>query len=136
MLQPRKLKYPKQFRGKRRGKAYRGSTLSFGEVGLKALTCGWVTDKQIEAARKAITHHTKRLGKVWIRIFPDKPYTKKPAEVRMGSGKGDVEGYVAVVRPGAIMFEVGGVDPEIARSALRLASHKIGLRTQIVGEED
>jgi len=135
MLQPKQLKHPKQFRGKRRGKAYRGNTLAFGEVGLKALTCGWVTDKQIEAARKAITHHTKRLGKIWIRIFPDKPYTKKPAEVRMGSGKGDVEGYVAVVRPGCIMFEVGGVNTDIARAALRLASHKIGLRTLIVGEE-
>jgi len=136
MLKPKQLKHAKQFRGKRRGKAYRGSTLSFGEVGLKAMTCGWVTDKQIEAARKAITHHTKRLGKIWIRIFPDKPYTKKPAEVRMGSGKGDVEGYVAVVRPGCIMFEVGGVNLDIARAALRLASHKIGLRTLIVGAEE
>lgn len=136
MLQPKQLKYPKQFRGKRRGKAVRGSALSFGDVGLKALTCGWVTDKQIEAARKAITHHTKRQGKVWVRIFPDKPYTKKPAEVRMGSGKGDVEGYVAVVKPGTMLFEVGGVPQVMALGALRLASHKIGVRTTIIEKEE
>lgn len=136
MLQPKKLKYPKHFRGKRRGKATRGSTLAFGDMGLKALTCGWVTSNQIEAARKAITHHTKRQGKVWIRVFPDKPYTKKPAEVRMGSGKGDVEGYVAVVKPGCMMFEVGGVPENLAREALRLASHKIGLKTQVIERDE
>jgi large subunit ribosomal protein L16 len=136
MLQPKRLKYPKSFRGKRRGKAYRGSEINFGDYGLKSLTVAWVTEKQIEAARKAIVHHTKRQGKMWLRIFPDKSYTHKPAEVRMGSGKGDVEGYVAVVKPGKMLFEIGGVTEAIAREALRLASHKLPVRTQIIARED
>lgn len=136
MLQPKKQKYTKQFRGKRRGKAMRGNELSFGDFGLKATTRGWVKSTQIEAARRAVTNFTKRQGKVWIRIFPHKPYTKKPSEVRMGGGKGDVEGYVSVVKPGRIILEIGGVPEELAREALNLAKHKISVRTQIICEED
>lgn len=132
MLQPKQQKYARQFRGKRRGKATRGNKLEHGDFGLKAMTRGWVNERQIEAARRAITHHTKRQGKVWVRIFPHKSYTKKPSEVRMGGGKGDVAGYVAVVKPGRILFEVGGVEEELAREALRLAGHKISVRTEIV----
>jgi large subunit ribosomal protein L16 len=129
---PKKVKYRKQMRGRRRGKAWRGSTISFGDYGLKVLEPGWVTDKQIEAARIAMTRFVKRGGKIWVRIFPDKPVTKKPAETRMGKGKGAPEGWVAVVKPGRVLYEMEGVTEEIARQALRLASHKIGLRTMFV----
>jgi large subunit ribosomal protein L16 len=132
MLMPKKVKFRKQQRGRRRGKAWRGSTIAFGDYGLKVIECGWVTDKQIEAARVAMTRFVKRGGKIWVRIFPDKPVTKKPAETRMGKGKGAPEGWVAVVKPGRILYEMEGVTPEIARHALRLASHKIGLRTMFV----
>jgi len=132
MLMPKKVKYRKQMRGRRRGKAWRGSTISFGDYGLKVLEPGWVTDKQIEAARIAMTRFVKRGGKIWVRIFPDKPITKKPAETRMGKGKGAPEGWVAVVKPGRVLYEMEGVTEEIARQALRLASHKIGLRTMFV----
>ena len=129
---PKKVKYRKQMRGRRRGKAWRGSTISFGDYGLKVLEPGWVTDKQIEAARIAMTRFVKRGGKIWVRIFPDKPITKKPAETRMGKGKGAPEGWVAVVKPGRVLYEMEGVTEDIARQALRLASHKIGLRTMFV----
>jgi large subunit ribosomal protein L16 len=135
MLEPSKQKYRKTFRGRMKGKAWRGSTLAFGEYGLKSLGCGWVSARQIEAARKTITHHTKRGGKVWIRIFPDKPITKKPAEVRMGSGKGAVDHFVAVVRPGTIIFEMAGVSPALAKEALRLASHKLSVNTTIMARD-
>ena len=132
MLMPKKVKYRKQMRGRRRGKAWRGSTISFGDYGLKVLEPGWVTDKQIEAARIAMTRFVKRGGKIWVRIFPDKPITKKPAETRMGKGKGAPEGWVAVVKPGRVLYEMEGVTEDIARQALRLASHKIGHRTMFV----
>jgi len=132
MMMPKKVKYRKQMRGRRRGKAWRGSSISFGDYGLKVLEPGWVTDKQIEAARIAMTRFVKRGGKIWVRIFPDKPITKKPAETRMGKGKGAPEGWVAVVRPGRVLYEMEGVTEDIARQALRLASHKIGLRTMFV----
>jgi len=132
MLQPKKTKFRKQFRGKMRGKALRGSKLAFGEFGLKAVGRGWVSARQIEAARKKITHVTKRNGKYWIRVFPDKPITSKPVGVRMGSGKGEIKEYVATVLPGKILFELGGVTGELAREALRKASHKISVKTQIV----
>ncbi len=132
MLMPKKVKYRKQQRGRRRGKAWRGSTISFGDFGLKVLEAGWLTDRQIEAARIAMTRFIKRGGKIWVRVFPDKPVTKKPAETRMGKGKGPPEGWVAVVRPGRILYEMEGVTPEIARQALSLASHKIGLKTAFV----
>src|SRR5437899_12270396 len=132
MLMPKKVKYRKQMRGRRRGKAWRGSTIAFGAYGLQVVEPGWVTDKQIEAARIAMTRFVKRGGKIWVRIFPDKPITKKPAETRMGKGKGAPEGWVAVVRPGRVLYEMEGVTEEIARQALRLASHKIGLRTIFV----
>jgi large subunit ribosomal protein L16 len=130
MLQPKKYKYRKQFRGRRKGQAQTGSTISFGEYALKATTCGWVTSEQLESARKTISNYTKRLGKTWIRVFPDKPYTKRPAGARMGGGKGDVEGYVAVVKPGRIMFEVAGIPKEVAQEALRRAGRKFGVRTK------
>jgi large subunit ribosomal protein L16 len=132
MLMPKKVKYRKQMRGRRRGKAWRGSTIAFGDFGLKVLEPGWVTDKQIEAARIAMTRFVKRGGKIWVRIFPDKPITKKPAETRMGKGKGAPEGWVAVVRPGRVLYEMEGVTEDIARQALRLASDKLGLRTMFV----
>lgn len=135
MLAPKRAKYRKQFRGKRRGKAYRGSEIDFGSYGLKAMTVGWVGSRQIEAARRALTHHTKRGGRIWIRIFPDKPITKKPPETRMGSGKGDVAEYVAVVKPGRIMFEMAGVSLEVAREAMRLAAVKLPIRTRFVVKE-
>lgn len=135
MLAPKRAKYRKAFRGKRRGKAYRGSEVDFGEFGLKAMTVGWVGSRQIEAARRALTHYTKRGGRIWIRIFPDKPITKKPPETRMGSGKGDVAEYVAVVKPGRIMFEMAGVSLEMAREAMRLASMKLPVRTKFVVKE-
>jgi large subunit ribosomal protein L16 len=132
MLMPKRVKYRKQHRGRMKGKASRGVEVVFGDYGLQALEPAWVTARQIEAARRAIVRHMRRRGKYWIRIFPDKSVTSKPAESRMGHGKGMVEKWVAVVRPGRIMFEVGGVDEEIALSALRLASHKLPIKTQVV----
>jgi len=132
MLMPKKVKYRKQMRGRRRGKAMRGNTVSFGDYGLKIMECGWITDKQIEAGRVAMTRFVKRGGKIWIRIFPDKPVTKKPAETRMGKGKGAPEGWVAVVRPGKVIFEMEGVTEVVAREAMRLASHKLPLKATFV----
>jgi len=136
MLMPKKVKYRKQQRGRMKGKAQRGSTLSFGDFGLKAMVCGWITDRQIEAARIAMTRSVKRGGKVWIRIFPDKPVTKKPAETRMGSGKGIPEFWVAVIKPGRIMFELGGVTKAIAAEAFVLAGHKLPIKTKLVTRVD
>ena len=132
MLMPKKVKYRKQQRGRMTGKAWRGSSLAFGDFGLKVMRCGWITDRQIEASRVAITRYIKRGGMLWIRIFPDKPYTKKPAETRMGKGKGAPEKWVAVVKPGRIMFEMAGVDETTAREALGLASHKLPIPTKFV----
>ncbi len=132
MLMPSKVKFRKQQRGRRRGKAMTGSTLTFGEYGLKAAECSWVTARQIEASRVAMTRFVKRSGKVWIRIFPDKPITKKPTEVRMGKGKGSPEAWVAVVKPGRILFEMEGVEESVAREAMRLAAHKLPLQTKFV----
>jgi len=135
MLMPKRVKYRKQMRGRMKGKAYRGSDVSFGEYGLQALEPGWVSARQIEAARRAIVHEMKRRGKVWIRIFPDKPYTKRAAETRMGKGKGPVEYWVAVVKPGRIMFEVGGTDEETAKAALRRARFKLSVKCKIVSRD-
>jgi large subunit ribosomal protein L16 len=132
MLMPKKVKYRKQQKGKRRGKSWRGSEVTFGEYGLKALEVGWVTDRQIEAGRVAITRFIKRGGKIWIRVFPDKPITKKPAETRMGKGKGAPEGWVAVVRPGKVLYEMEGVTEELAQEAMRLAAHKLSVKTKFV----
>jgi len=132
MLQPKRVKYRKHHRGHRRGQANSGNEVSFGDLGLQSLTAAWVDSRQIEAARRAITHHLRRGGKVWIRIFPDKPVTKKPAEVRMGSGKGPVARWVAVVLPGRMLFEIAGVDVDVAKEAMRLASHKLPLKTRVV----
>ena len=132
MLAPKRAKYRKQFRGKRRGIATRGNNLSFGSHGLKSLESAWITARQIEAARRAMTHYTKRGGRIWIRIFPHKPITKKPAETRMGSGKGDVDQYVAVVKPGTVLFEMGAVEPSVAEEAIRLAAHKLPIKTKII----
>ncbi len=132
---PKKVKYRKQQRGRMTGKAWRGSSISFGEYGLKAMECGWVTARQIEAARIAMTRFIKRGGKVWVRMFPDKPITKKPAETRMGKGKGAPEEWVCVVRPGKMLFEMEGVTPEIAAAAMRLAAHKLSIRTRFVERE-
>ena len=132
MLMPSKVKYRKQQRGRMRGKAWRGSDLSFGDYGLKVVEAGWISDRQIEASRVAIMRFIKRGGKLWIRVFPDKPVTKKPAETRMGKGKGAPEFWVAVVRPGRVLFEMEGVSEADAREALRLASHKLPLPTQFV----
>jgi large subunit ribosomal protein L16 len=136
MLQPKRVIYRKQQRGRSKGMAQRGNTVAFGDYGLLALEPCWITSRQIEAARRAITHHIKRGGKVWIRIFPDKPVTSKPAETRMGSGKGGVDHYVAVVKPGRVMFELGGVRPEIAKEALGLAAQKMPIKCKIIGRED
>ena len=136
MLMPKRVKYRKQQRGRMKGKAVRGSKISFGQYGLKALQPGWINSRQIEAARVAMTRHIKRGGKVWIRIFPDKPVTQKPAETRMGKGKGNPEFWVAVIKPGRILFELSGVDPELAKEALRLASHKLPLSTKFVSRSD
>ncbi|MBM2816634.1 MAG: ribosomal protein [Ignavibacteria bacterium] len=136
MLLPKRTKHRKAQRGKRRGKAYRGSTVSFGAYALKAMEPAWITNRQIEAARIAINRYLKRDGQVWIRIFPDKPVTKKPAETRMGSGKGNPEFWVATVRPGRIMFEVDGVKKEDAMEALRLAAHKLPIHTKFVVRRD
>ena len=132
MLMPKKVKYRKQQRGRRRGKAQRGSTVSFGDVGLKTLECGWISDRQIEAGRVAMTRFIKRGGKIWVRVFPAKPITKKPAETRMGKGKGPPEGWVAVVKPGKVIYEMEGVSEDLARKALRLASHKLSVKTVVV----
>lgn len=135
MLMPRRAKHRKSFRGKRTGIATRGVNIDFGEFGLKAMTCGWVSSRQIEAARRALTHYVKRGGRIWIRIFPDKPVTRKPPETRMGSGKGDLHEYVAVVRPGRILFEMGGIPEVDAREAMRLASAKLPVRTKFMTKE-
>jgi len=132
MLMPKKVKFRKMMKGRMHGKAYRGSDIAFGEYGLKALEPGWVSNRQIEAARIAITRHVKRGCKVWIKIFPDKPLTKKPAETRMGKGKGSPESWVAVVRPGRILYEMSGVTEKVAREALRLAAHKLPLATKFI----
>ncbi len=131
MLAPKKVKYRKMMKGRRRGTAWRGSTLAFGDFGLQATDRGWLTAREIEAARVALTRHIKRGGRVWVRIFPDKPLTKKPAETRMGKGKGSPEVWVAVIKPGRMLFEMEGVAPEIAREALRLAAQKISIPTQV-----
>lgn len=136
MLMPKKVKHRKVQRGRRTGKAYRGSDVVFGDFGIKSTESQWITSRQIESARIAINRHMKRGGKVWIRIFPDKPITRKPAETRMGKGKGGLDHWVAVVKPGRIMFEVAGVDATLAREALRLASHKLPVKTKIVARED
>ncbi|MCS6938424.1 MAG: 50S ribosomal protein L16 [Roseiflexaceae bacterium] len=136
MLMPKRVKYRKQQRGRNRGMAHRGNTVAFGEYGLMALEATWMTSRQIEAARRAISHHVKRGGKIWIRIFPDKPVTAKPAETRMGSGKGAVDHYVAVIKPGRILFELAGVRPEIAHEALERAAQKLPIKCKIVLRED
>lgn len=132
MLVPRRVKYRKQMRGTMKGDAYRGTTLSFGEFGLMTETGGWISSRQIESARRAISHHTQRGGRIWIRIYPDKPITKKPPEVRMGGGKGDVHEYVAPVLPGRILFEMGGIPVELAQEALRRAAHKLPVKTRFI----
>ena len=136
MLQPRRVKYRKAMRGKRKGKATTGQTVAFGDLGLKAMSNAWITARQIEAARRTITRHLRRGGQVWIRVFPDKPVSKKPAETRMGSGKAAVDHWVAVVRGGRILFEVGGVQSDMAREALALASHKLPIPTRVVTRDD
>lgn len=134
MLMPRKMKYRKQMRGSMKGNATRGTKLAYGEFGILTLEIGWISSQQIEAARRAMTHYTKRVGRVFITIFPDKPFSKKPPEVRMGGGKGDTAGYVAPVKPGRIMFELAGVPEEIAREALRRAAHKLPVKTRIIAK--
>jgi len=136
MLQPARTKFRKMHKGRNPGKAYRGSDLTYGEYGLMSLQPGWITSRQIEAARIAMTRHVKRGGKIWIRIFPDKPITKKPAETRMGKGKGNVEDWVAVVRRGRILYEMEGVPREVAVQALKLAAHKLALPTRFVAREE
>jgi large subunit ribosomal protein L16 len=136
MLVPKRVKHRKQMRGRRKGKAYSGSTVAFGEYGLQSLEAAWITNRQIEAARVALTRHVKRGGKVWIRIFPDKPITKKPAETRMGKGKGNPEGWVAVVKPGRVMFEIEGISQDLAKKALDLAAAKLPVRTRFVKREE
>jgi len=135
MLSPKKTKYRKQHTGKMRGRAYRGSTITYGDYALQATTCGWVTDRQIEAARVAIGRYCKKAGRVWIKIFPDKVLTKKPAEVRMGSGKGAPDRWVAVVKPGRVMFELQGLSREESLSALRNAQYKLPVRTKVIWKE-
>ncbi len=134
MLQPKKSKFKKQFRGKMRGIASRGSSLDFGQFGLKSLGRGWLTDRQIEAARKAASHYTKRAGKLWIRVFPHKPITKKPTGVRMGGGRGDIEAFVVPVVPGKIIFEIAGVSEEIAHQALKRAGAKLPFKTKVISQ--
>ena len=135
MLQPKKRKYRKEFRGKMKGKSLRGFTLSFGEFGIKAMGRGWLTSNQIEAGRRAITHTLKRGGKVWIRVFPDKPITSRPAGQRMGSGKGDIAGYVAVVKPGRILYEVAGVPEDMVRKAFKKVAAKMPMKTKVIKKE-
>jgi len=136
MLMPKRTKHRKLHRGRRRGAAQRGNALNFGNFGLQATEPCWMTNRQIEAARRAMTRHVKRGGKIWIRVFPDHSYTKKPAETRMGSGKGQPEGWVAVVKPGLILFEMAGVTDEVAREAMRLAAHKLPIKTRFVVREE
>ena len=136
MLLPKRVKYRRVHRGRMKGKASRGNTVTYGDWGLQATEPSWITSNQIEAARIAMTRYTKRGGKVWIKIFPDKPVTEKPAETRMGSGKGSPEYWVAVVKPGRVLFEIAGVPEDVAREALRLASHKLPLKTKILARED
>ena len=136
MLMPKRVKYRKQFRGRMRGMAKGGATLQNGEFGLQAVEPGWITSRQIETVRRVVVRHMKRRGKVWIRIFPDKPVTAKPAETRMGKGKGAVDHWVAVVKPGRVMFELGGVPEDVAREALRRAGYKLPIKTQIISRED
>ncbi|SNX54377.1 50S ribosomal protein L16 [Thermoanaerobacterium sp. RBIITD] len=136
MLMPKRVKYRKQQRGRMKGNATRGNTLSYGDFGLQALESGWITAIQIEAARVAMTRYIKRGGKVWIKIFPDKPVTEKPAETRMGSGKGSPEYWVAVVKPGRVLFEIAGVTEDVAREALRLAKHKLPIKTKFIKREE
>ena len=136
MLQPKRVKYRKQQKGRMKGNAQRGNTIAFGDYGLQTLDTGWITNRQIEAARVAMTRHMKRGGKVWIRIFPDKPITSKPAETRMGKGKGNPEGWVAPVKPGRVMFELEGVPEDVARRALQLASAKLPVKTKFLVRED
>ena len=135
MLQPARRKYRKEFRGTMTGVAGKGNTIAFGEYGLKALECGWVSAQQIESARRTITHHTKRIGRVYLRVFPHKPITKKAAGARMGSGKADIHGYVAVIRPGTVLFELSGVTEEMAKEALRLAGHKLSVLTKFIAKQ-
>ena len=135
MLSPKRVKYRKQMKGRMRGSAQRGNTVAFGEYGLQALDRGWISNRSIEAARIAMTRHIKRGGKVWIRIFPDKPITKKPLEVRMGKGKGNPEGWVAVVKPGRMMFEIEGIPEDVAKRALQLAAAKLPVRCKIIVRE-
>jgi len=136
MLSPKKVKFRKQQKGRMRGTSYRGCNLDHGDFGLQVTGCGAISSKQIEAARVAMTRHVKRGGKIWIKIFPDKPFTKKPAEVRMGKGKGSPEGWVAVVRPGRVLYEMEGVPKNVAKEALRLASHKLAVKTRIIERGD
>ncbi len=135
MVQPKRVKFRKAHKGRRRGKAYAGNTITFGDFGLQALEAAWLTDRQIEAARRAITRHVRRGGNIWVCIFPDKPVTKKAAETRMGSGKGAPDHWVAVVRPGRILFEMAGVDEGVAKEAMRLASHKLPIDTRFIVRE-
>lgn len=136
MLMPKRVKHRKVHRGSRAGMAMRGNTIAFGTYALQTLDAAWITNRQIEAARRAMTRQVRRGGRIWIRIFPDHSYTKKPAETRMGSGKGSPEGWVAVVKPGRILFEMSGVSPELAKEAMRLASHKLPVRTRFVVKEE
>jgi len=136
VVQPKRVKFRKAQKGRRRGKAYAGTTIAFGEYGLQALEAAWLTARQIEAARRAITHHVRRGGNIWVRIFPDKPITKKPAETRMGSGKGAPDHWVAAVKPGRMLFEMGAVDEATAKEAMRLASHKLPIDTKFVVKEE
>lgn len=135
LLQPKRTKHRKSFKGKRAGVATRSNAIAFGNFGLKVMEAGWLTAHQLEAARRAMTNYTKRGGRIWIRVFPDKPVTKHPAESRMGSGKGDVEGYVAVVKPGQFIFEMGAVTEDVAKEAMRLAAHKLPIKTVMVVKE-
>lgn len=136
MRMPKKVKFRKQHRGRMKGDSKGGTSVAFGEYGLQALEPGWITNRQIEAARIALTRHVKRGGKVWIRIFPDKPFTKKPLETRMGKGKGNPEEWVAVVKPGRILYELEGVPPELAQQAMRLAGHKLAIKTRFVTRDE
>lgn len=136
MLMPKKVKHRKQFKGRMTGAATRGSALNFGDFGLQAIECGWLSSRQIEAARRAMTRYVKRGGKIWIRVFPDKPLTRKPAETRMGKGKGSPDSWVAVVRPGLMLYEMQGVEEEVAREAFRLAAHKLPMKTKFVFREE
>jgi large subunit ribosomal protein L16 len=136
MLMPKKVKHRKQFKGRMTGAASGGTALNFGDFGLQALECGWLSSRQIEAARRAMTRYVKRGGKIWIRVFPDKPLTRKPAETRMGKGKGSPDSWVAVVRPGLMLYEMQGVEEEVAREAFRLAAHKLPMKTKFVFREE